>query len=202
MKIEKTFTVEVPLAKAWAFITAPASVAPCIPGCEGAEQVDDTHYKARVALAIGPIKTAFNVDIEQVEARAPEFAQYQIKGDEGSQASRVKSLSTLSLKALSDSQTEVHYVSDVTIVGRLGKFGSGMVQKKADAIGDEFVAALRARLAAPEEVRPVPEVALTDALQAGPAVIDPPEGSAPRWLLWGLVAVAVTYGLIAWLGSR
>lgn len=200
MKIEKTFTVDAPQSAVWAFITDPRSVAPCIPGCESAERVDDTHFKAKVALAIGPIKTAFSVDIEQTEVQAPERAVYQIKGDEGSQASRVKSTSSLALKALGPAQTEVHYVSEVTIVGRLGKFGSGMVQKKADSIGDEFVAQLREHMAAVGE----PATAAAGTAVAADSVGDvAANGSGPmRWLLAGLAAMAAAYALISWLGNR
>ena len=198
MKIEKTFTVDAPQSAVWAFITDPQSVAPCIPGCESAERVDDTHFKAKVGLAIGPIKTAFNVDIEQTEVQAPERAVYQIKGDEGSQASRVKSTSSLALRALGPSQTEVHYMSDVAIVGRLGKFGSGMVQKKADSIGDEFVAQLRARLAA--------DVPAGKPTEAGDGGNTAGEGTAAsnsggRWLVAGLAAIVVAYALLTWLSK-
>jgi hypothetical protein len=37
----------------------------------------------------------------------------------------------------------VHYISEVSIVGRLGKFGSGLVNKVADSIGDQFVANIK-----------------------------------------------------------
>jgi len=58
---------------------------------------------------------------------------------------------------LNDAQTEVSYASDIQIMGRLGKFGSGMMQKIADGVGDEFVAALKdkveERKVMPAEVR-------------------------------------------------
>jgi carbon monoxide dehydrogenase subunit G len=146
MKIGKTFTVNAPLDLVWEFITSPNLVAPCIPGCSEAIQIDETHFKAKVSLAIGPIKTSFSVDIEQVEKTAPTFARYEVKGNEGGQASRVKSESFLKLTTIDSETTQVEYESDVTIVGRLGKFGAGLVQKVADSIGDEFVAALKGKI--------------------------------------------------------
>jgi len=151
MKIGKTFTVNAPLEKVWEFITAPNLVAPCIPGCSEAIQIDETHFKAKVSLAIGPIKTSFSVDIEQVEQTKPSFARYTIKGDEGGQASRVKSESFLKLTPLKENQTQVEYESDVAIVGRLGKFGTGLVQKVADSIGNEFVASLKKQIEVVDE---------------------------------------------------
>lgn len=143
MIIEKTFTIDAPIDEVWSIIIDPEKVAHCMPGCESVTKVDDDNYQAVVKVAIGPIKTSFNVDIACIEQRAPEFALYQTNGDEGGKASRVKGTSTLNLKRLSETQTEVSYSSDISIVGRLGKFGSGMVMKVADSMGNDFVAALK-----------------------------------------------------------
>ncbi|MEQ9125811.1 MAG: 4-hydroxybenzoyl-CoA reductase, partial [Alphaproteobacteria bacterium] len=66
--------------------------------------------------------------------------------EEGGKASRVSADSTLALKALDESQTEVTYASDVSVVGRLGKFGLGIMKKKAKSMGEEFAAKFRERV--------------------------------------------------------
>jgi carbon monoxide dehydrogenase subunit G len=155
MKIEKTFTLSAPQAQVWSFITDPQKVAQCIPGCEGAEEKERGKYAAAINVKVGPIRTTFHLEIEQTEQRPPEFASYLGKGEEGSRASRISSVSTLALKSVSVNSTEVTYTSDINIVGRLGKFGGGMMQKIADSIGEEFVAGLKGRLERPD----VPEAA-------------------------------------------
>lgn len=162
MKIEKTFALSAPQEQVWSFITDPQKVAQCIPGCEGAEEKERGKYAAAINVKVGPIRTTFHLDIEQTEQRPPEFASYLGKGEEGSRASRISSVSTLALKSLSVNSTEVTYTSDINITGRLGKFGGGMMQKIADGIGEEFVAALKGRLESPavtEAAPGVPEVA-------------------------------------------
>ena len=149
MKIEKTFTISAPQEQVWAFITDPQKVAQCIPGCEGAEEKEPGKYAAAINVKVGPIRVTFNVDIEQTEKRPPQFASYLSKGDEGSRASRVSATSTLALKSMSADDTEVTYTSDINIVGRLGKFGSGMMQKIADNLGEEFVTNLKGKLESP-----------------------------------------------------
>ena len=146
MKIEKTFDVDAPQQTVWDFITSPEQVAPCIPGCMGAEQTEPGKYKAVIKTKVGPIKTTFKIDIETMEERPPEFAAYTTSGEEGSRASRIKALSTLSLKPLGDDKTEITYHSDINMLGRLGKFGSGLMQKVADSIGNEFIATMRSRI--------------------------------------------------------
>ena len=157
MKIEKTFTVNATQQTVWAFITSAERIAPCIPGCQGAEETAPGRYKASIQTKVGPIKTTFAVDIERTEERPPEFASYETKGEEGSHASRIKATTTIRLKSLATEQTEVNYRSDIHIMGRLGKFGSGMMQKIADGVGDEFVAALKDRVEGKAEAaQPVP----------------------------------------------
>ena len=143
MKIEKTFSVNAPVETVWQFITSPEKVAPCIPGCEGAEKTGETTYKASIKVKVGPIKTRFAVDIETIEEKAPSFASYMTKGEEGTKSSRLKASSTLALVEKEANVTEVTYTSEINLLGRLGKFGSGMMQKVADSIGNEFVAKLK-----------------------------------------------------------
>jgi len=178
MKIQKTFTVDAPQAKVWAVITSAEQIAPCIPGCQGAEEIQPGQYKASIRTKVGPIKTTFAVDIERTEERPPEFASYDIKGEEGSHASRIKATTVLSARSMSPDQTEVSYASDIQIMGRLGKFGSGMMQKIADGIGDEFVAALKDKV---EEKKAVPGVA-----EQGP-----PEKTGSRKLLWWAIGIGI-----------
>lgn len=185
MKIGKTFTVNAPQDEVWSFITSPEQVAECVPGCEGAEELSPGKYKATIKVKVGPIRTTFKADIETTEEQAPDFASYETKGEEGSGASRIKGDSTLSLKKLSETETEVTYSSDINIMGRLGKFGSGMMQKVADNIGNEFVNAVKARLEGTEE-----------AAGAEAATAEPEAGSQSNKLYWGIgIGVVVLVGL-------
>ncbi len=146
MKIENTFSVHAPQQLVWEFITSPEQVAPCIPGCDGAEQTGESSYKASIKVKVGPVKAKFVVDIERTEERPPEYAAYLTKGEEGTKSSRLKAESTLTLIDLGDGNTEVTYSAEINLLGRLGKFGSGIMQKVADSIGNEFIAALKERL--------------------------------------------------------
>ena len=149
MKIEETFSVNAPIARAWRFIMNPGPVAPCIPGCGDVEILGENKYRANVKLAVGPIKTNFNVTVEITEQQAPNFAATLTRGEEGGKASMVTANSELRLKPVNGEQTEVNYKSEVSIVGRLGKFGLGIMKKKAKAVGEEFAENFRARLETP-----------------------------------------------------
>ena len=67
MKVEDSFTVGVPIEKAWEAIIDPNVVGPCIPGCRTVEVLGPDRYRAEVAVALGPMRTVFNVIVEVSE---------------------------------------------------------------------------------------------------------------------------------------
>ena len=137
MIIEENFAVEAPLEHVWDCIRDPAFVAPCVPGCQDVEDIGDGAYRAAVKVGIGPIKTVFNLDIQVAEERPPDFARIDTRGQEGTNASRLKAKSELILSTTDMGDTNVYYQSDVQVTGRLVKFGLGIMKKKAAALGAE-----------------------------------------------------------------
>jgi len=146
MRIEKSFTVDAPQNTVWQFVSSPEKVGMCFPGCQQVTAIGDDKYKASIKVQIGPIKTTFKLDFEMTENRPPEFSAYTTRGEEQNRASRLKADSTLTLSALADGRTMVAYTSDMSIVGRLGKFGLGVMSNKAEAMGSEFVQLLCAQI--------------------------------------------------------
>lgn len=143
MKIEESFTVAAPIEKVWTVITDPQKVAPCIPGCQGVEELGPNKYKSRIKVGLGPINTTFAVEIELTEQKPPHFLSALTKGEEGGRMSSVSAVSELKLEQTQPGSTTVVYSSEVSVIGRLGKFGLGIMKKKAKSLGDEFATALR-----------------------------------------------------------
>ncbi len=159
MDIEKSFSVAAPQADVWEFITSAEKVATCLPGVGEVIVQAPGQYKGVMTIKIGPIKTSIKADVEEMEQRAPEFASYAIKGEEGGRASNITADVKLTLTAVSDQQTDVLFTSHVVIVGRLGKFAGGVMNKLADTMSDQFVTAFRM------ELEPQPEVPVAVAPQ-------------------------------------
>jgi uncharacterized protein len=146
MHVEDRFSVGAPKDMVWRAIRDPAVVAPCVPGCDGVEVISPTLYKALVRLQIGPIKAQFNIDVEITSEIELEEIHSRSRGEEGGRASFVSAESVLKLIALSEDETEVFYSAEVSVVGRLGKFGLGMMKKKVEATGRDFAAAFKQRI--------------------------------------------------------
>ena len=101
---------------------------------------------------MGPIKTSVNADVVEREQRAPEYAVYEIKGEEGGRASRMNAEARLSLSGVAEDQTDVSFTANVVIVGRLGKFAGGVMDKFADSMSEQFILDFRRQLEPVSEV--------------------------------------------------
>jgi len=138
MDVAGSFVVEAPREAVWTLIRDPEVVARCVPGCSSIEPLGPTSYRAAVKIGLGPLKMTFNVVVDVVEEIEPESILSTTSGEEGGRASFVSSKNRLALAALDDERTEVSYASTVSVTGRLGKFGLGMMRKKADSVAAEF----------------------------------------------------------------
>jgi carbon monoxide dehydrogenase subunit G len=148
MKIEDRFTVEASPQAVWQAITDPAVIAACLPGCDDIEMISPTAYRAAIRVEIGPIRTSFRVEVEVTEQQEPLFVRCTTRGEEGTRASMLLAHSEMALQVNDSGQTEVVYGSDVSVTGRLGKFGLGVMKKKAESLGRTFAGNFRARLEA------------------------------------------------------
>lgn len=146
MYIERTFTLDAPLQRAWDFLNQPQEMGGCLPGCHTVEVLEPGKYKASVGLKVGPIKVGFDVQVETGEERPPEYATYTMRGADKDGSSKVSANCTLALKPVAKQRTEITYTSNVQIVGKLGKFAGGVMQKFADGINDQFIAAVTKRV--------------------------------------------------------
>lgn len=146
MKIEDSFDVPASVEKTWAAITDPEIVGPCLPGCEGIETLSKTTYRARVKVKVGIISAMFVVEVEITEETPPTRVVSVTRGEEGGRASSVKADNVMTLTETDDGGTRVRYESEVSVTGRLAKFGFGVMKKKAQSLGREFADNLRERV--------------------------------------------------------
>jgi carbon monoxide dehydrogenase subunit G len=161
MDIEKSFSIAAPKAEVWEFITSAEKVATCLPGIEEVHVHSPGQYTGVMKIKIGPIRTSIKADVTEIEQRAPEFITYSIKGEEGGRASRITAKARLALTTVSSNQTDVKFTSHAVIIGRLGKFAGGVMNKLADSMSEQFITAFRLQL------EPQPEVPV-EVVKKGP----------------------------------
>ncbi|MFO1217145.1 MAG: SRPBCC domain-containing protein [Burkholderiaceae bacterium] len=134
-------------------------MASCLPGCESLEALADDRYRAVVAVGLAGITARFDLQVE-VTRRDERNVWTLTRGEEGSHASALRAETQVTLVP-EGAVTQVEYRSEVSLTGRLGRFGLGVMKKKAQAMGDEFAAKLRTELerrhaGAPAAAAPAP----------------------------------------------
>lgn len=142
MIIEETFNIAAPCEQVWQFMTDPEQIGRCIPGCQSIEVTGPRTYSAIVQVAVGPIKVAFNLQVEVTEEVYLDRIVSKIRGEEGSRSSTLTSDNFLRLKPLDGGGTNVVYGADVSISGRLGKYGQGAMKQIARRQGNKFAEAI------------------------------------------------------------
>jgi len=148
MIFEDTFTVRAPLAEVWAFLSDPERVAPCIPGTERIEVVDDRHYRVTAGARVSFLSVSFALNVTVTEIEEPRRLVSTAEGMDGAIKERVKITSALTLSPRDPATTEVSYRIDLAVFGKLAALGLGVVKGKARQMADEFAARIRARLEA------------------------------------------------------
>ena len=138
MTLDGSFTIAAPRDKVWRSIRDPKIVAVCVPGCSGVEEISPTSYCAKIAVSLGPISANFDLVVDITTETPPERICMQTRGTEGTRASMLNAVSVVMLEETDGMHTDVHYSSEVTIAGRLGKFGLGVMRKKADQLAKDF----------------------------------------------------------------
>lgn len=150
MIVEGEFPVAAPAEALIGYLFDARLMASCLPGCESLEPLPEDRYRAVVVVAVAGIKARFNLQVEVTE-RLEREVRAITRGEEGSQASALQAESRVILEPI-DGGTLVRYRSDVSLTGRLGRFGLGMMKKKAQSMGDEFAVNLRRELEPPAAV--------------------------------------------------
>lgn len=152
MQIEQSFIVDAPRSRVWTLIRDPEQMIACVPGCDSIEQTGPDAYRAAVTVSVGPIKARFSLTITVLEEVAMSYVRTESRGEEGSRASIVQSISDVRLADTEEGGTEITYSSTVEISGRLGRYGAGMMKKIATRLAAKFEESFRTLAETREEV--------------------------------------------------
>lgn len=147
MLIEDRFTVRTPVDRLWAFIQDVERIAPCMPGAELTEVVDERTWKGKVHVKFGPVQMAFAGTVVMEERDdAAHRATLSAKGTEqrgkGVANAKVESW----LEPAGDDGTTVHIRSDLTITGAAAQLSRGLLPEVSKLLTKQFADCLEAKL--------------------------------------------------------
>lgn len=146
MEFKQEVVIAVPREKVWEFIWNVEEFAGCVPGVTSVEKVDETHYNVKVEQKVSFLKASFNMKIEVVEQRAPEYIRTVGEGKDSKIAASLKQMSEVTLEAISEGETRVKIISNVDVFGKLGSLGFSVIKNQANKVFNDFAKNIKAKL--------------------------------------------------------
>jgi carbon monoxide dehydrogenase subunit G len=158
MEFDNSFEVPLPPAQAWPVLMNIPGIAPCMPGAQLTEVVDDKTYKGNISVRLGPVALTFagTVKFEEID-NVNHTARVRAQGSDAKGRGSAQAAATFRLEpSAGGSKVLVH--TDLTLSGAVAQYGRGvgMIQATASALMTQFANNLKTQLVDRE---PSPEAA-------------------------------------------
>jgi len=150
VEFDNAFEVPLPPAQAWPVLMDIRRIAPCMPGAELTEVVDDKTYKGKISVRLGPVALTFAglVTFEEID-NANHRARVKAQGTDAKGRGGANAAASFRLEpSAAGSKVLVH--TDLSLSGAVAQYGRGvgMIQATAAQIMNQFANNLKAQLAA------------------------------------------------------
>ena len=173
MEFDNSFEVPLKPAEAWTVLMDIRRIAPCMPGAELTEIIDEKNYKGKVAVRLGPVALAFAglVTFEEID-NANRTARVKAQGTDSKGRGGANATASFRVEDGASGGSKVLVHTDLTLSGSVAQYGRGvgMIQTTAAQIMNQFASNLKAKIAR--------EGAATPAQQA-PGQAQPPSSASP-----------------------
>ncbi len=184
MQIQNEFTVAQPAEPLWAYLLDVEKIAPCMPGAELTEAIDDTNWKGKVNVAFGPVKLSFAGTVTIAERDdAAHRVKLTAKGMEAKGKGAATAAVTSWLEPSPDpGSTIVKMDADITLTGAAAQLSRGLLPEISKKLTQQFADCLHASMVAEGAAAGAAEGAPGGA-GAPAAAPDPGPGEARGWHL-------------------
>jgi hypothetical protein len=150
MEFDNTFEVPLPPEQAWPVLMDIQRIAPCMPGAQLTEVIDDRTYKGNIGVRLGPVALTFagTVKFEEIDD-ASRTARVKAQGTDAKGRGGANAAASFRVEpAAAGSKVLVH--TDLTLSGSVAQYGRGvgMIQATAAQLMKQFAENLRKQLAA------------------------------------------------------
>ena len=137
MKLTGAVTVSAPQEQVWQLFLDPVQLCRVIPGCEQAQQLDDTHYEAVLAVKVQFMTIRSKARGTLLEAEEPRHLVGELMGEPVAMAGAFRARLSIDL-APSGSGTDVQYAMELTMLGRLASLGEAIVRSTSQQLTKQF----------------------------------------------------------------
>ncbi|MBA2392482.1 MAG: carbon monoxide dehydrogenase subunit G [Ktedonobacteraceae bacterium] len=154
MEFSGTQIMETSQESVWAYLYDVNKVAECAPGFQSLEVLGEEHWKAVIAVGVGPVKAKFTLDVTR-EMQEPDVMI--VKGRGKAPGSAVELLGNMHLTTIEAEKTQMDWSAHVVVSGTIASVGARLMSGTAEKLTGQFFSCLKAKLQ-PLEVTEVTKV--------------------------------------------
>jgi uncharacterized protein len=148
MEFDNSFEVPLPIGDAWRVLMDIRRIAPCMPGAELADVVDERTYKGKIGVRLGPVALTFagTVKFEEIDG-TNHTARVAAQGNDAKGRGAANAVASFHLEPASGG-TRVLVHTNLTLSGAVAQYGRGVgiIKMTAAQIITQFANNLRAQL--------------------------------------------------------
>jgi carbon monoxide dehydrogenase subunit G len=175
MEFDNAFEVPLPVEEAWKVLMDIRRIAPCMPGAELTDVVDDRTYKGKIAVRLGPVALSFagTVKFDEIDD-ANHSAKVSAQGNDAKGRGGANAVAGFHLEPADGGGSKVLVHTNLTLSGSVAQYGRGVgiIQMTAAQIITQFANNLKAKLA-----RDGAAATVAAGIAANPAIVDSRNGS-------------------------
>ena len=136
MELTGTRVIDADIDTVWAHLNNAETLQACIPGCQELSGSPDEGFAAVVKQKVGPVSATFKGEVTLENVNAPN--SYTIVGEgKGGVAGFAKGRADVTLSTVTEG-TELSYVVDAKVGGKLAQLGSRVIGGFAKKMADQF----------------------------------------------------------------
>ncbi len=145
MELKHDFEIPTNLDHAWQVMLDVPRIAPCLPGAELTEVVDERNFKGLAAIKVGPVALKFTGQAELTEVDdANHSAVIKAKGADNKGRGQAQATVVFQLTSAGENATRVDVTTDLNLTGTVAQYGraSGLIDEIANQLIAQFVSNL------------------------------------------------------------
>jgi uncharacterized protein len=171
MEIANSFEVPAPQEKVWKYMLDIEKVVVCMPGASLTETIDDTHWKGKLTMKLGPVSLNFAGKVEMAERDdSAHRVVLKASGMEQRGKGAASASVTSTLESIDGGGTRVDVIQDIKVSGQAAQFSRGMMQDVSAKLTKQFADCLKTNMSVDEAeaTAVVPEAA-----ESNPDAVEP-----------------------------
>ncbi|MCM3768690.1 CoxG family protein [Neobacillus niacini] len=138
MRIEYSYTFDLPKDTVWRYIQDDRVLRSSLPGCQTFEEMPSGIYAAELGLNTGPVKGLFSAEVQQVDQIPPTYYRLLVKGK--GKPGEIDAVADMILEEAEEAEggTKITCVAEIEVTGVLASVGQRVMVGVAKVILGQF----------------------------------------------------------------